>query len=706
MARPTNESRLQAVHETALRQFNEIQATVREERQQCLEDRRFYSIAGAQWEGSLGEQFENKPKFEVNKVHLAVIRIFNEYRNNRIDVVFVPKDGAEDAGLADVAAGLYRSDEQDSAAEEAYDNAFEEGVGGGIGAWRLRATYENEEDPEDERQRIRFEPIYDADSCVFFDLDAKRQDKADAKHCFVLSSMTVPAYKEAYNDDPAGWPKVNLTGGQFDWATPNVVYLAEYYKVEEAKDMAVTFTSLTGEDEVYLQSELDGDEDIAKQLLATGWKVTASKKLKTRKIHKYLMSGGKVLEDCGRIAGKCIPVVPMFGKRWFVDGIERCMGHVRLAKDPQRLKNMQLSKLGEISALSSVSKPILTPQQISGHQLMWQDDNLKNYPYLLLNPITDPNGNELPSGPLAYTKPPEIPPAMSALLQLTEQDMQEILGNPQGADKMISNISGKAIELVQTRLDMQAFIYISNMAKAVRRSGEIWLSMAKDIYPGGEEGRKMKTIGDRGEAGSVEMAKPILDPETGLVKVVNDMSDASMDVAVEVGPSSMSKREAIIRNLTNVMAITQDPETQQVLQAMIMMNMEGEGISDVRDYFRMKLVKMGVVKPTDDEQKAMDALEAQQQPDPQAQLMQSMAANEEAKAVRAKADTIKIVADTEKVKADTEKVMSALSIDAQNHALDVARQLGEAVSNINQQEPAPSGDQGAAASPEQPGMNQ
>lgn len=703
MARPTNESRLQAVHETALRQFNEIQTTVREERQQCLEDRRFYSIAGAQWEGNLGEQFENKPKFEVNKVHLAVIRIFNEYRNNRIDVVFVPKDGAEDLGLADVAAGLYRSDEQDSAAEEAYDNAFEEGVGGGIGAWRLRATYENEEDPEDERQRIRFEPIYDADSCVFFDLDSKRQDKADAKHCFVLSSMTIPAYQEAYDDDPAGWPKVNLSGGQFDWVTPNVVYLAEYYKVEEARDVAVTFTSLTGEDEVYLQSDLDDDEDIAKQLLATGWKVTGTKKLKTRKIHKYLMSGGKVLEDCGRIAGKCIPVVPMFGKRWFVDGIERCMGHVRLAKDPQRLKNMQLSKLGEISALSSVSKPILTPQQISGHQLMWQDDNLKNYPYLLLNPITDPNGNELPSGPLAYTKPPEIPPAMSALLQLTEQDMQEILGNPQGADKMISNISGKAVELVQTRLDMQAFIYISNMAKAIRRSGEIWLSMAKDIYPGGEEGRKMKTIGDRGEAGSVEMAKPILDPATGLVKVVNDMSDASMDVAVEVGPSSMSKRESIIRNLTNVMAITQDPETQQVLQAMIMMNMEGEGVSDVRDYFRMKLVKMGVVKPTDEEQKAMDALAAQQQPDPQAQLMQSMAANEEAKATRAKADTIKIVADTEKVKADTEKVMSTLSIDAQNHALAVAKQLGEAV-QLNQDQ-APSGDQGTAASPEQSGTN-
>lgn len=703
MAQPTKEERLRAIHETALRQFSEIQSAVREERQQCLDDRRFYSIAGAQWEGNLGEQFENKPKFEVNKVHLAVIRIFNEYRNNRIDVSFVPKDGAEDMGLADVCAGLYRSDEQDSAAEEAYDNAFEEGVGGGIGAWRLRAEYENEEDPDDHSQRIRFEPIYDADTCVFFDLDAKRQDKADAKHCFVLSSMTIPAYKDEFGDDPASWPREITSDGIFDWVTPDVVYIAEYYKIDDTKDVSVSFKSLTGDEESYFKSELDEDDGaLRKNLLDTGWVITGEKRLKIRKVHKYIISGGKVLEDCGRIAGKCIPIVPMFGKRWFVDGIERCMGHVRLAKDPQRLKNMQLSKLGEISALSSVSKPILTPQQISGHQVMWADDNIKNYPYLLLNPVTDPQGNELPAGPLAYTKPPEIPQALAALLQVTELDMQEILGNPQGADKIISNTSGKAIELVQTRLDMQAFIYISNMAKAIRRSGEIWLSMAKDLYPGGEEGRKMKTVGERGESDSVEMAKPILDPETGAIKIVNDMSDAKMDVAVEVGPSSMSKRESIVRNLTNIMALTQDPETQQVLQSMIMMNMEGEGVGDVRDYFRMKLVKMGVVKPTEDEKKMLEAISANQQPDPQAQLMQSMAENEQAKATKARADTIKSVADTEKVKADTEKILSTLSIDEQNHAMEVAQKLADSVNKIQESY----GDRAAVPSPEMQGMDQ
>src|SRR3990167_3382049 len=189
----SNSQKLQDIHADALREFDQIQAAYRDERLQCLKDRRFYSVPGAMWEGKLGEQFENKPRYEFNKTHLAVIRIINEYRNNRVTVNFVSKTGKKNDALADVCAAMYRANEQDSGAEEAYDNAFEEAVGGGFGAWRLRAEYEDDEDPDDERQRIRIEPIYDADSSVFFDLNAKRQDKADAKSCFVLTAMSVDA---------------------------------------------------------------------------------------------------------------------------------------------------------------------------------------------------------------------------------------------------------------------------------------------------------------------------------------------------------------------------------------------------------------------------------------------------------------------------------------------------------------------------------
>jgi hypothetical protein len=676
MARLNREQRFANIHQQAMTEFDRVQSSVRDERLQCLQDRRFYSIAGAQWEGPLGDQYENKPRFEVNKIHLSVIRIINEYRNNRIAVDFVSKDGDTDEKLAETCNGLYRADERDSGAEEAYDNAFEEAVGGGIGAWRLRTAYEDDENDEDERQRIRIEPIYDADSSVFFDLDSKRQDKADAKYCFVLYSMTYEAYKAEWNDDPATWPK-EIHQYEFDWDTPDVVFVAEYYRVEETRETVRIFLTIQGEEERYTQADFDADETLEETLAAVGTVEVRQKRVKRKRVRKYIMSGGGVLDDMGYIAGKNIPIVPVYGKRWFVDNVERCMGQVRLAKDPQRLKNMQLSKLGEISALSSVEKPILLPEQVSGHQVMWAEDNLRNYPYLLVNPITGPNGETQAAGPVAYTKSPQIPPAMAALLQITESDMAEILGNNQQSDKMVSNISGKAVELIQTRLDMQTFIYMSNMAKAVRRCGEIWLSMAKDIYV--EEKRKMKTVGSMEEVGSIELMKPQIDEETGELIYENNLADAIFDVAVDVGPSFSSRRDATVRALTGMMQVTTDPTTQQVLQAMAIMNMEGEGIGDIKEYFRKQLVQMGVVKPTEEEQQQMMEAQANVQQDAQTTYLLAEAAKSQAQAIQAQANTEYTLARSEETKAKTAETISNIDIDQRKSAIETAEKIGEAL---------------------------
>jgi hypothetical protein len=670
----TNDQRLSNLHSEALRQFNDIQTALRDERLQCLQDRRFYSLAGSQWEGPLWDQYENKPKFEVNKIMLAVIRIVNEYRNNRITVDYVSKDGTENEKMAEVCDGLYRADEQASVADEAYDNAFEEAVGGGIGAWRLRTVYEDEENDEDDRQRIRFEPIFDADSSVFFDLNAKRQDKSDAKYCFVVTSMTRESYKETYNDDPTDWPKV-IHQYEFDWSTPDVVFVAEYYKMEEKTETIRIFKAIDGTEERYTTTDFRNDETLEETLLAIGHTEIRQKRVKRMRVRKYIMSGGKVLEDAGYIAGKCIPIVVVYGKRWFVDNIERCMGAVRLAKDAQRLKNMQLSKLGEISALSSVEKPILVPEQVAGHQVMWAEDNLRDYPYLLVNPITSADGGTTISGPVAYTRSPAIPPAMAALLALTETDMQDILGNQQGADKMVSGISGKAVEMIQTRVDMQTFIYMSNFAKGMKRCGEIWLSMAKDIYT--EDSRKMKTISPTGDAGVVELMQPMIDQETGEIKMANDLSSANFDVVAEVGPSSSSKRAATVRALTGMLQITTDPETAQVLTAMAMMNMEGEGIGDANAYFRKKLLRMGVMKPTDDEMQELIA-ELQGAPqDPNSIYLQAAAEEATAKAAKARADTVETVASAELKRAQTLETLGKVDQTAQDMAMTNAKAVQE-----------------------------
>ncbi len=653
MARENKSDRERRILGEARIQFDQIQSALRDERLQCVQDRRFASISGAQWEGPLGEQFANKPKLEVNKIAMSLTRIENEYRNNPITVDFVPKDGRDDDALADLCDSLWRADEQDSNAEEAYDNAFQEAITGGFGAFRLRERYEDEESEDDERQRIAIEPIFDADTSVWFDLDAKRQDKSDARFCFVIVAMTHDAYLDQWGDDPASWPK-EINTLEFDWCTPDVVYVAEYYRVEEVSDVVTYWKGLDGSEVKHRLHEVEEDDGKLRITLeAQGYQEMRRKKLKTRKVRKWILSGNAVLEDCGYIAGKFIPIIPVYGKRWFIDNIERCMGQVRLAKDAQRLKNMQISKMAEISALSSVEKPILTPEQIAGHQVMWSEDNIKDYPYLLINPITNPDGTQTIGGPVAYTKSAQIPPAMAALLQVTEVDMGDILGRPQDGDKMLSNQSGRAVELIQQRLDGQTFIYVSNLAKALQWAGKVWLSKAREVYV--EDDRPMKVIAVDGAAGTKELNRPTVTDE-GEVTTENDLSRADFDVAVDVGPSSSSKRAATVRALTGMLGITADPETQMVISSVALMNMEGEGLGDIRKWTRRRLLRMGAVEATEEERAEMQQEAAAQQKDPNAVYLEAASQEAVAKAAQARANTVLTVAKAEETRAKTDQI--------------------------------------------------
>jgi hypothetical protein len=203
----------------------------------------------------------------------------------------------------------------------------------------------------------------------------------------------------------------------------------------------------------------------------------------------------------------------------------------------------------------------------------------------------------------------------------------------------------------------------------------VWLSIARDIFV--EQGRKMKSIASNGKMEAVELMKPVVNEE-GEIEYENDLSDAEYDVEVTVGPSSTTKRQATVRALTDMMALTQDPEMTQVLSAMAMLNMEGEGIEDVRDFFRKKLLRMGVVRPTETEAQEL-AIEAQNaRPDPQAEYLQAAAAEAAARATKAQADSVLAVAKAEESKAKTTETLSKVSTTDQERIFALADRLTQA----------------------------
>ncbi len=681
------------LHAECMRGFTRVQTAMYEERQLCREDRRFVDIAGAQYDGLLFRNFDNKPKIELNKVSMSVMRIINEYRNNPITVDFVSKDGEDNTKLADVCDGLFRADMQASGGQLAINNGFEEAVKGGIGGFRVTHVYEDEEDPDNENQRIRIEAIYDADTSMYFDLDAKNQDKSDAKECWLLHSMTRDAYAEEWGEElnedgeldasPASMPK-DLPFDGFDWFTPDVVYIAEWFRVEEVTETVQIWTNIAGEEEKYWSKEFKDDPGLKAKLEAMGSVKTRTRRIPRKKVHKYIVDGAKILEDCGIIAGKYIPIIPVYGMRSFIDSVERCRGQVRMSKDPQRLYNMQASKLAELAAFSSMSKPIFHPEQVAGFEDLWAEDTIKDNPYLLVHQMLGPDGvTPVASGPIAYTKAPEIPPAMSALLQFTDVAMKEILGANQEMQAVPANTSAEAINSVFNRMDMQVYIFVSNLAIALKWLGTVWLSMARELYT--QEGRKMKTIGRQDEVSSVTLMKPVINKEgDGGTIYENDITAATFEVVSSVGPSSTTKRQATVDTLIRLLpAVSGDPAMTKMITSLILYNSEGEGIEDAKEFVRADLVKQGVMKPTDEEAKAMAEAAAQAQPSATDQAQMAFAQAQQAMADKTRAQVLQVLAEVEKIQSQTEltrvealEKMQGIDIAEREHAMGVLGKLG------------------------------
>jgi Phage P22-like portal protein len=639
------------IHKEALFEFEKIQTQEHDIRRECLRDRRICSVYGASYEDDTRSDYgidSNTPKYEFNKIYLACIRITNEYRNNRIDVSFLPRDQPGGQALADACADMLRADEQDCCAQEAYDNAFDEGLKGGFGAWKLCNEYEDDEDENDDYQCVKIEPIYDAESSVFFDLGATRQDKSDAKRCYVVKPMAIEDARDAgYDTSPIN---KNIYSNGWNWydKSKDILYIAEYYKCDEKKEVVRFFGSLTGnkEDEVRVTEHMiNNDENLLSDLEMKGYRELRRKKVTRKIVRKYIMSGSRIEEDCGEVPGGVIPVVPFYGNRSMIESVEHYHGHGRMARDAMSIFNASLSWVMDIASRSTTSVPILTPEQVIGHENQWDNAPVTRPTFLLLNNTLDAAGMPTKTGPLEYTRPPEVPPAMAAMIQTAAQTLDELLGNQQAGEQLQPNMSGKAVELVQNRLDMQTYIYISNLQKAMKRSGEIWLRMKKALCV--ENGRSVKAIDKDGKQKYLKLNEEGLDEKTGSPIKNNNLTAADFDVSVTFGPSTVSKRAAVVRAVTGLLQMVQDPETQQVLTHAAIANIEGEGLGSISEWSRKKMVQMGAETPNDEDKKEMDAMRTNQKPDPQAVFLENEALRSAALAEKAKADTVKTLVDAQ-----------------------------------------------------------
>lgn len=628
-----------------LAQFDAIIEAVQEERSLSLEDRRFAFIAGAQWEGPWGEQFANAPMVEINKTAAGLDKIINDYRANRVTVNFRPADGTATQDTADLLDGMFRADAYRSNAQQVFDNGFEEAAAGGYGAWRLSVEYEDEFNPDNEQKQVCFHLIADADQSVFWDMSSKNYDKSDAKHCFVISTMTRGTFEDEHPDaDCFDWPD-SIPKAHYEWFAPDVVRIAEYYEVEIVRERRLSFYNpITGETERFWKSEID-DEAIQDKLDA-GWEEQEAVFRKRKRIAKTVFSGANVLEKKRYIAGDRIPVIMVYGQRRFIDGMERAQGHVRKAKDPQRVYNAQISKLTETAATSPVERPIFDPEQVAGFETHWAEASINRAPYALARALRNSDGNIAVPGPLGSVSPPQVQPAMAALIQITATDIQALTNADDGADEVHSNISAEAMDIAATRTDAKSAIYMDNMKLSMKWTGEVYKGMAPEVYV--EDERAVEQLDEGNESSQAILREPFTDPETGEFSFRNDLTAGRFKVVADVTEATSTRRDKVVKSCFNGAQIVAafNPGLASALVGTALINMDGDGIDGVQEYMRQQGLQEGWVKPTAEEKEQMEQAAQNQAPDPTAQALAAQAKDLEASAILKGAQTEKAVADT------------------------------------------------------------
>jgi hypothetical protein len=680
-----DEDALGEVFERAMARFDLAVSPQLEQRSLSLAARRFVSIPGAQWEGDFGDTFDNSIKLEINLTKDGLEKIIRDYNENRIVPDFRPAGGKGDEDSAATLDGMHRADSHYFKSQQARDNAFNEAAAGGFGAYRLTNEWADPYDKDGDKQRIN--PglvIVDADQRVFFDPDSKLYDKSDAKFAFVLTAQNRDEFERENDGFISSWPDDHiLVDGMYDWFPPDLVIKAEYYEIEDSEEKLYLLTqTLSGEEQRFWDSEIEADE--LAEMKKMGWRVR-TRNLQRKRVHKYVLSGEEVVKDQGHIAGDCIPIVPVYGKRSYIDGVERFTGYVQDRMDRQRLYNSTVSRLAETNAQSPRDIPIFAASQMPPHlAALWERQVIDRHAYALVDPLVDPGtGQIVTAGPIGSVAAPQLPPVTAALLQLSRNDLVE--DQQDGADEVKANVSADAMDVAATRIDAKSGIYLDNMRQSVQREGEVYLSMCADVHF--EPGAEVDTMTEDGATGTAKLVQPYSE-KNGRSGYRNDFSRGNYEVIADVTEATATRRDKTVKSALNTATIAQNVGDMDLAQACLITaiaNQDGEGMSELQKYARRKGISLGLIEPNDEEKAELEQAQSQQQPDPQAAVLAGQAKVLDAQAEKIGADTELSAAKVEESKAKTVETLAKAKHEAVKPKLNLFGGLSKLIGARPQQ---------------------
>jgi hypothetical protein len=288
---------------------------------------------------------------------------------------------------------------------------------------------------------------------------------------------------------------------------------------------------------------------------------------------------------------------------------------------------------------------------------------------------------------MEYLQPAPLDSANIEVLNLTSEFIREETGgNPQ--DTIDPDASGKAINAMQARVDMQTAILFENVAKSMRRCGEVYRSIAADVY---NSQRAVNVLKEDDSEAVENLFEWVVDEETGEWVEINDLTKGAFETIVDTGPAFASRRRETVDTISQIMQNT-DPNSpyMPMLYTVLLDNVDGEGLQDIKDFNRRQAIQQGFKNPETDEEKAMvkQMQEQAQETGSQEQLIQAAAAQAMSESRERDSKVAVNISTAQKNAAQTQEILSGIqgdklkavqSVEKQQH--DIAMDRFNAVSN-------------------------
>jgi hypothetical protein len=601
-----------------------------ENRRMHSEDLNFIYNAEAmgQWDPVVLQNRRGKPCYTFNRCLQPVNMVVADMRQTRASGKVRPASDGADEGVADVFAGLCRSIEQCSRADQIYKEQFKFAVAGGFGAWRIMPTYMQDDGEGAFDQVLRILNISNPQTVVW-DPQCADACAADANRCIIAERISDEIYEALYPE--GNMMSLNVSRDSYGWYTDKEVRIAEYFERVPREKWIAKMTDGTVRDyDADLKATEAHLEDHGLTFEKSGvTRIARNKKTGEKMIRKTVkwqvmwakIDGSTVLEGPYYYDWKRIPVVRCPGRYINIEGRKKFQSLIRHSKDAQRSYNSRASDMIERSALLPKAPYLVTEAMIKGYENEWNQANVASRPYLPYN--VDKNAE----GGMPFRTPPlDLPQGAMALAQMSIQDIQATIGyfDPAlgNADDM-NRVSGKALVQHTKRSDLGSYEFIDGYNSAMQLTWEMMVDMIPTVM---DSERVERIIGHDGIEKMVDINKE--HELTG--DIINDLSKGSYDVEVTIGPSFQSARQEALDTLISFAEAM--PTAAPVIQDLIAKNIDSPDAMEMAKRLRIPLIQQGIIKPTEQEkkdgvgqQKTAQQQAAEQQQQLEQQLLQAKA---------------------------------------------------------------------------------